>query len=911
VINFAHFQPFRRAMTAPVLTVSSYRFGPFEAYPESGQLLKSGARVKLQEQPFRLLCLLLENQGQLVTRDTIRDYLWPQNTFVEFDASLRVAVAKLREALRDDSENPRFIETIPKKGYRFLPAVERILNPDRSGTNGAAAAPPDLAASTAALPLGAARPAAFSSNVLRALFIVAVAAGAALFFISRSHVRVSDSVTPTVTRASPPVRRSLAILGFRNLPGHHDEDWLSPAFTEMLGTELGSGGEIRIVSDEDVARAKRELPVGEQDTLAKTTLQKLAANPGADVVLLGAYTSVPAKDGNHIRLDLRLQDTATGETIAQTAVSGNQADLFDLASRAGADLRRTLNLESITPQDTALARASLPSNEAAVHYYAEGRAKQEAYDVASAKDLLTRAVAADPDYPLAHAYLADAWSQLGFKSKAVAEAKRSLELSWKLPPEGRLAVEGSYQMKVPDWPAAARAYAELHRMRPDNLDYGLKLATVQYRSDPIASLATLHELRQLPAPLGDSPRIDFVEASAQMNHNVAAANAAAEQGIAKAEAQRSPTLVAEGYGLLCQRASTSGASAAENITICEKSHRAYLAAGQENNAARTENDMAGIYFTQGDLVRAQKMWTEAATEFRQVGDTMGLAATTNNIGDVLLEQGKLKDAEKLLGSSMPLYQAMGDSSGVAGVISDLALIARERGELTEAEEGYGRARELAEQVGDKSLTALATSGSADVEFDRADFAGARKDYQKAIDLRGETSEAYAAAVLQVALAQVSIKQGHAAEAEAVLRKCREQFHSQSQIEDELSAGTVLIEALLAQGKQADAVAEVVSDTPLMEKSQNRIARMDFMIASTRPLDAAAPGQKDRAKLEKLIADARAEGLVRLELEARLALGEWDKRAGRAASARTELAELEKAARSKGFVRIANQAAALG
>ena len=84
-------------MTAPVLNVSSYRFEPFEAYPETGQLLKTGVRVKLQEQPFRLLCLLLENQGELVTRETIRDYLWPQNTFVEFDASLRVDVAKLRD----------------------------------------------------------------------------------------------------------------------------------------------------------------------------------------------------------------------------------------------------------------------------------------------------------------------------------------------------------------------------------------------------------------------------------------------------------------------------------------------------------------------------------------------------------------------------------------------------------------------------------------------------------------------------------------------------------------------------------------------------------------------------------------------------------------------------------------------
>ena len=894
-------------MTAPDVTVSSYRFENFEAYPATGRLLKTGVRVKLQEQPFRLLCLLLENQGQLVMRETIRDYLWPQNTFVEFDASLRVAVAKLRDALRDDSESPRFIETIPKKGYRFLPAVERTLKPEKADASVAAVEP--VASRPLIVTSPAARPAGFSSNVLRVLFIAAVVVGVAVFFIGRSHVRAPDAPAPDVTRASAPVRRSLAILGFRNLPGRHEEDWLSPAFAEMLGTELGSGGQIRIVSDEDVARAKRELPVGEQDTLAKTTLQKLAANPGADVVLLGAYTVVPAKDGNQIRLDVRAQDTSTGETIAETAVSGNESDLFDLTSRAGADLRRSLNLSSITPQDTPLARAALPSNEAAVRYYAEGRAKQEAYDAAGAKELLLKAVAADPDYPLAHAYLADAWSHLGYQSRAIAEAKRSLELSWKLPPEGRLALEGSYRMKIPDWPGAARAYGELHRMRPDNLDYGLELATVQYRSDPAAALATLRELRQLPPPLGSSPRIDFVEASAQMNQNAAAAIAAAERGIATAEAQGSPTLSAEGYGLLCQRAATSGTSAAENIAVCQKSHQAYLAAGQGDNAARTENDMAGIYFTQGDLVRAQAMWRESAAEFRRVGDTMGLAATSNNVGDVLLKEGKLKEADELLASSVPLYQSVEDSSGMAGAISDLAFVSRERGELAAADEGYGRAKALAEQVGDKSLTAEANAGLGDVNFDRADLAGARKDYQKAIDLRGETSEAYAGAEAQVALAQVSIEEGHAADAEQVLRKCREQFHAQSQIEDELSAGTVLIKALLAQGKQVDAAAEVAADTPLLGKNQNRIVGVEFAIESTRVSDAPVPAQKDRATLAKLSAETHDEGLFRLELEARLALGEWDKRAGRAAVAQTELAAVEKAAKAKGFDRIARQAAA--
>jgi Tol biopolymer transport system component/DNA-binding winged helix-turn-helix (wHTH) protein len=99
---------------------SLFRFGPFQVNSDSGELLKNGNRVKLQEQPFRLLVILLENAGAVVTRDDLRHRIWRDDMFVDFDGSLRVAVGKLREALGDDAENPRYVETIPKRGYRFL-----------------------------------------------------------------------------------------------------------------------------------------------------------------------------------------------------------------------------------------------------------------------------------------------------------------------------------------------------------------------------------------------------------------------------------------------------------------------------------------------------------------------------------------------------------------------------------------------------------------------------------------------------------------------------------------------------------------------------------------------------------------------------------------------------------------------
>ena len=112
-------------MDSPVRTDPSYRFGLFEVFPETGRLFRQGQRVKLQEQPFKLLLLLIEKPGEIVPREAIRQHLWPDNTFVEFDKSLGTAVLKLRQALGDDADNPRFVETVPKRGYRFLAPVTR------------------------------------------------------------------------------------------------------------------------------------------------------------------------------------------------------------------------------------------------------------------------------------------------------------------------------------------------------------------------------------------------------------------------------------------------------------------------------------------------------------------------------------------------------------------------------------------------------------------------------------------------------------------------------------------------------------------------------------------------------------------------------------------------------------------
>ena len=252
-----------------------YRFGPFDLDPAEGGLSRNGNRVKLQDLPFRLLVLLVERPGEIVTREEVKRHLWPENTFVEFDNSLGVAVRKLREALHDDADAPRFVETVPRKGYRFLAPVTIQ----------------DISASEVLKPQPEK---GIRYGVIAGLILLLV--GAAVYEL-RPAPHPSSS-TAEAGGSFPParIRRSVAVMGFRNLPGRPEENWLSAAFSEMLSTELAAGGRLRLVSGEDVARAKRELPLADEDTLAKATLQRLHANPGADVVIVGSYTLLPGRE---------------------------------------------------------------------------------------------------------------------------------------------------------------------------------------------------------------------------------------------------------------------------------------------------------------------------------------------------------------------------------------------------------------------------------------------------------------------------------------------------------------------------------------------------------------------------------------------------------------------------------------
>src|SRR5215207_2545558 len=209
---------------------SLVRFGAFQLDLQTGELQKGGARINLPDQPFRVLATLLERPGELVTREVLRQRLWSAETFVDFEHGLNAAVRRLRDALGDSADVPRFIETLPRRGYRFIvpviqpPATEEASSRPEEPTKSEALPTPAV---TLARPLTRAR----VLGVIATVVLVAAAVLWAFGYRSRSAIRGES--------AAASGRSMLAVLPFENLTGDPDQEYLADGMTDELIAQLG------------------------------------------------------------------------------------------------------------------------------------------------------------------------------------------------------------------------------------------------------------------------------------------------------------------------------------------------------------------------------------------------------------------------------------------------------------------------------------------------------------------------------------------------------------------------------------------------------------------------------------------------------------------------------------------------
>jgi TolB-like protein/DNA-binding winged helix-turn-helix (wHTH) protein len=377
----------RKDSASPSSRPQLIAFDSFEVDLHSGELRKNASRIRLQAQPFKLLVLLLANAGQVVTREEICRDLWPTNTFVDFEHSLAAAVNKIRDALGDSADTPKYVETLPKRGYRFIGKVKSeppvvIFPTETHESEGLAAvvAPKAGISSTRML-----------VRALAAVLAVAALVAAALFIWKSAGERVAIS--------SPPRIHSLAVLPVVNLSGDVGQDFFADGMTEELTTDLGKISALRVISRTSAMRYK--------DT--KKPLREIARELNVDAVVEGTV----ARSGSHLRVTANLVQASPEKHLWAESYESEVGDALTLQGEIAQAVAREIQVK-LTQQEQNLLAAATRVNPEAHDLYLRGLYSMRGAESAGASEkaikYFQQAIEKDPNYAVAYSALSRVYS---------------------------------------------------------------------------------------------------------------------------------------------------------------------------------------------------------------------------------------------------------------------------------------------------------------------------------------------------------------------------------------------------------------------------------------------------------------------------------------------------------------------
>ncbi|HEX4074833.1 MAG TPA: winged helix-turn-helix domain-containing protein [Candidatus Acidoferrales bacterium] len=442
----------------------TYRFGAFEVNPHARQLRKHGVRLKLYGQSFEILLMLLARPGEVITREQMRDRIWPEGTFVDFEHSLNTAIKNLRRALSDSAESPSFIETLPRVGYRFLARVENIA-PETAADEARTTVPADAMAAEVAFhsPAGVASTSASESKSgarwqipVAAALILAAALGAYLQWLRPHAQSVAESG-----------RIMLAVLPFENLTGDPAQEYFTDGFSEEMITQISPLDPEHL---EVIARTST-MPYKN----ARVPLDQIGRQLGVQYVLEGTVR----RDADNVRVSAQLtrvkDQTCLWSHEYNRKLSGSLALQDEVAREVVDQIRLTFGGE----RARAAARPAVasPASSEAYDFYLRGRYfwnKRTADGFQQAADYFQQAIDKDPNYARAYAGLADtyalmcSWNLVSkdeFVPKARAAALKALEIDDTLA-EAHTSLALVVENYDWDWQTAEREYRRAIQLDP-------------------------------------------------------------------------------------------------------------------------------------------------------------------------------------------------------------------------------------------------------------------------------------------------------------------------------------------------------------------------------------------------------------------------------------------------------------
>ena len=380
------------------------RFGVFEVDLRAGELRKHGVRLRLQEQPFQVLAMLLERPGETVTREELRNRLWTAETFVDFDHGVNKAVNRIRDALGDSATSPRFVETVARRGYRFIADVA-VAEGGPIATSGTTTGDLVPVENVSVAPV-AARPSPERLRRWHPWTITGVALALASIVIV-AWARQSSAPQPATIR-------SLAVLPLENLSGDSSQEYFADGMTDELIATLGQISALRVISRTSVMQYKR----------ARKPLPQIARELNVDAVVEGTVI----RSGGQVRITAQLIEARDDKHLWSASYDGDLRDALTLQNNVARAIAEQIRI-NLNPQEQATLAQKKVVDPEAYEAYLKGRYfwnKRTGDDLERAVEYFNRAIERDPTYAQAFSGLADTYALLGDWEYGVLAPKEAL-----------------------------------------------------------------------------------------------------------------------------------------------------------------------------------------------------------------------------------------------------------------------------------------------------------------------------------------------------------------------------------------------------------------------------------------------------------------------------------------------------